>query len=134
VLLIDEVDVNSDQDFFIAYLKSLKSFEYENLDAKFKTEQRELYGRNKYARKVFAPLDFLESPRASQADIINKTVVSLFKASNPDTLEALTPYLNRKFLVKEQAKVRLSQGFQKDVPNIHEIFTSDELTALKERR
>jgi hypothetical protein len=36
--------------------------------------------------------------------------------------------------VKEQAKVRLSLGLQKEMTNIHDLFTSEELNAIKERR
>jgi hypothetical protein len=86
LLLLGEAMVNSDQDLFLTYLTGLKSFEYENLDTKFKTEKREQYGRNKYANRAFATLDFLESSRLSQSEIISKTVVSLFKNGNEGTL------------------------------------------------
>lgn len=76
----------------------------------------------------------MESSRINQSEIINRTIVSLFKANNPETLELLAPFLNRKHLIKEQAKAKLSIGHQKDIPKLYEIFTADELAAIKDRR
>lgn len=100
-MLIDEANVNSDIKLFVEYLKSLKSVNYENFDNNFKTAKKEENGRNKYLNKSYPSIPFLESSRVSQSEIINKTIVSLFKNNNRETLEILTPYLNRKFLIKE---------------------------------
>lgn len=101
ILLIDEANVDSDLKFFISYITRLKNFDCQHLDQTFRTKKREEFGRNKYINRNQPDLSFLESPRISQADIISGTVVSLFKAGNEGTLDALAPYLSRQFLVRE---------------------------------
>lgn len=133
-MLIDEASVNSDIKLFVEYLRNIKSVNYENFDTNFKTAKKEENGRNKYLNKSYPALPFLESSRINQSEIINRTIVSLFKANNGDTLESLAPFLNRKHLIKEQAKAKLSLGHQKEVTKLYEIFTADELASIKDRR
>lgn len=82
ILLIDEASVNSDIKLFIEYLNNIKSVNYENFESNFKSVKKEEFGRNKYLNKSYPSLPFLESSRVNQSEIINRTIVSLFKGNN----------------------------------------------------
>ena len=72
-------------------------------------------------------LTFLDSSRFNQPDLINKTITCLFKQGQADVLQRLSPYISRNYLIKEEAKVKLSKGLQKEITNLYEVLTTTEL-------
>lgn len=85
---------------FIGYLNKLKSFTFDNFDHAFKKERVNEFGKNKYMREMYGNLTYLDSSRVSQSDIISRTVISLFKNGVDGTVEKLSPYINKKYLIK----------------------------------
>lgn len=66
--------------------------------------------------------------------MINKIVRGLLRAGNDGVISALEKYINRKYLMREDAKVKLSKGKQKDILNIYELFTVEQVNAIKEQK
>ena len=49
-------------------------------------------------------------------------------------ISALEKYISRKYLLREDAKVKLAKGKQQDILNIYELFTVDQVSAMKEQK
>ena len=49
-------------------------------------------------------------------------------------ISALEKYISRKHLMREDAKVKLAKGKQKDILNIYEMFTIEQVNAMKEQK
>jgi hypothetical protein len=116
------------------YISELKSVNYENLEQTYRESIREKYGKNKHINKYREPLNYLDSSRISQAELINKVILSLLKKGGDGTISALEKYINRKHLLREDAKVKLARGKQNDILNIYELFTVEQVNAMKEQK
>ena len=54
---------------------------------------------------------------------------------NVGTVEELSKYISRRYLLLEEARVKLARGQQKTIASsLHDLFTVEELASLKDRK
>ena len=121
--MIEEAIVDVSEERFLGYLSQLKSVNFDNLEGTFREKIKTKYGKNKLITRARENLDYLDSSAVSQTELINRVVVALLKNDNPGTVEKLSQYINRKHLLREEAKVKLAKGQQSAITNLYNIFT-----------
>ena len=67
----------------------------------------------------------------SQAELINRVILCLLKQGGDGIIAALEKYISRKHLIREDVKAKLAKGKQKDILNIYEMFTVEQVNAMK---
>ena len=69
---------------FVEYLSVLKSSTYEHLSGEHKASIKEKHGKNKFMSQSRDALDYLDSSRVPQGQLISRVVYGLLWASEGD--------------------------------------------------
>lgn len=116
------------------YLSELKSVNYDNLDTTFREKIKDKYGKNKFISRAHDSLPYLDSSKISQNELINRIIISLFKMDGKDTVDQLSQFISKKYLIREEAKVKLGRGKQNEVKNLYDILPVWEVNQLKDKK